>query len=155
MISYLHQFLPDLPREDPRIVPLHFFDLRLDLRGGYPRLAAADHARPDGTGFLVAVQNFRNAAVRNAELPRYHARTHPSRCHFDDFQANVIRERPAVDEDATQLIHASLSCREHFVSIEAFDLTNTDTIHFYSKEFYSTFSNYVEPPLTWLRCICI
>lgn len=123
-VSYLHQFFPYFPRENSGIVPLHLLYPRLDLRGCYPRLATTNHSRSYGTGLLIPIQNFRNASVRNAKLPRDHAGTNTSRCHFDDFQPYVIRKRSAVDENASQLIHTSLSCREHFISLYAFDSWN-------------------------------
>lgn len=68
-VSYLYEFLPDFPREDTRIIPFHVLDPRLDLGGSDPRFTAADHAGFDRAGFLVAIQDFRDASMGHAELP--------------------------------------------------------------------------------------
>ena len=46
----------------------------------------------------------------NPELARNDAGSHAGRCHLDDFQPDVVGQRAAVDEHATQLVHSTLTC---------------------------------------------
>jgi len=47
------QSVPNLPREDPRILQLQLLDVLHDFRCGNARLAAADCARQDAAGLIV------------------------------------------------------------------------------------------------------
>ena len=109
---YLDEFVADLPRENVGILAPIVVDLLLDVVGGHLGLGSANDTRPDASGFLVAVQDLGHASVRHPQLSRNDARTHSGGGQFDDFQTNVIGQRTAIDEHATQLIDASLSYRQ-------------------------------------------
>ena len=47
----------------------------------------------------------------DAHLPGDDAGPDASRGHFDDLQANVVGQGTPIDEHATQLVDATLSCR--------------------------------------------
>lgn len=42
-----------------------------------------------------------------------------SRCHFDNFQADVVGQGTAVDEDAAQLVDAPLACKREGGKIDS------------------------------------
>lgn len=107
---YLDEPVSDLPRKHAGIVLFIVVDLFLDVRRGYLRLGPADDAGPDGAGLLVPVEDLGDAAVGHAELPRDHAGAHARRRHLHDLEADVVGQRPPVDEHAAQLVHAALSC---------------------------------------------
>ena len=58
--------------------------------------------------------------MADAQLARDDAGPHPGRRHLDDLEADVVGQRPTVDEHAAQLVHASLPCLNgrRFVSIK-------------------------------------
>ena len=84
-----------------------FIAFLLSFRFGF---RSADDSRPDASGFLVAVQDFRDAAVGDAQLSRNDAGTDAGRRKFHNFQSDVIRKWTAVDENSAQLIHTPLTC---------------------------------------------
>ena len=57
---------------------------------------------------LVSVEDLADAAVADAQLPGDDAGADAGGGHLDDLEADVVRERPAVDEDSPQLIDPSL-----------------------------------------------
>jgi hypothetical protein len=65
--------------------------------------AAADGSGKNGSGFVVSGQDFRDASVADSKLSRNVARTNPELRKLDDSDSDVIRQRSAVDENATQL----------------------------------------------------
>jgi hypothetical protein len=48
--------------------------------------------------------------MADAELPADDAWPDPGRGHLDNLEPDVVGQRPAVDENAAQLIHAALAC---------------------------------------------
>ena len=102
--------VPDLPAEDARVLPLVVLDLHLDLRGGELGLAAAQDAGPYAPRLLVAVQDLAHAPVAHAELAADHAGPDPGGRHLDDLEADVVGQRPPVDENAAQLVDTTLAC---------------------------------------------
>ena len=58
---------------------------------------------------LVSVEDLRDATVADAQLPRDDARPDAGGRHLDDLQPDVVGQRPAVDEDAAQLVDAALT----------------------------------------------
>ena len=47
--------------------------------------------------------------MTDAKLTRNDARPNSGRGHLDDLESDVIGKRPAVDEDASQLVDAALT----------------------------------------------
>ena len=74
----------------------------------------SDHSGADAARLLVAVEDLGHAAVGHAQLAGDDARPDTGSGQFDDFQTNVIGQRTAIDEHATQLIDAALTCRNEF-----------------------------------------
>ena len=70
---------------------------------------SADDSRPDAARLLVAVEDFRDAAVGDAELSGDDARTDSGRGQLDDFESDVVGQRTAVDKDAAQLVDPALA----------------------------------------------
>ena len=60
----------------------------------------------------LPIKNLANTAVANPELPADDAGPHPGGRHLDDLEADVVRERPAVDEDSPQLIDPPLPWKQ-------------------------------------------
>ena len=85
--------------------------VRLDLRGGDPRLGAPDDPRSDAARLLVPVQDLGDAPVRDPQRARDDARADSGGGHLDYLQTLVVGERAAVDENAAQLVHPTLTCR--------------------------------------------
>jgi len=85
---------------DVRYVPLYH---------DYLDVIAVHYARPDAARLLVSVEYLGHAPVRHFELSGYVAGPHASRGHFDDFQPDHIRQRSAVDERTTELVHTPLA----------------------------------------------
>lgn len=77
----------------------------------HPGLAAADSPGPDGSRFLVAAENFGNAAVGDAELPGDHAGPDAVVRHLHDLVADVVGQRAPVDENPSELVHPALAQR--------------------------------------------
>ena len=69
-----------------------------------------DRSGPDGSRFVEARQDFRNASVRDEQLARYVTRPHSEQGQLHDPPADVIRKRSTVDKHAAQLIHSGLAC---------------------------------------------
>ncbi len=105
--------------------------LLLYFRGSQLGLGAADDSGPDGPGLLVAVENLADAAVADPELAGDHAGSDASRCHLDDFQADMIGQRPAIDEDTAKLIDSSLTCERREKALEFPDFFENDNLLFY------------------------
>lgn len=59
--------------------------------------------------YLVPVENLGDAAVADAQLATDDAGADASGGQLHDFQANVVRQWSAVDEDAAELVHSSLA----------------------------------------------
>ena len=66
---------------------------------------SADGSRLDAARLVVPGEDFRDAAVRHAQLARYIARSDAQLRQFDDPHADAVGQRAAVDENAAQLIH--------------------------------------------------
>jgi hypothetical protein len=58
---------------------------------------------------LVSVEDLGDAAVADPELARDDARPDSGRGHLDDLEADVVGQRPAVDEHAAELVDAPLT----------------------------------------------
>jgi hypothetical protein len=43
----------------------------------------------------------------------------PRRCHLDDLEADVVRQRAPIDEDAAQLVDSALACAGKSVKLTA------------------------------------
>lgn len=110
LATYLDQLLAYLPAEYPGVLLPQLVNPRLDLRGGHLRFGPTYHARPNGARLLVSVQDLRHTAVGDAQLAGNHTGTNSTGRHFHDLQANVIGQRATVDEDAPELVDATLSC---------------------------------------------
>ena len=125
---YFDEPVADLPRKDVGIVPTVVVHLPLHghcwsvvrlllARGGSGRTSAsgrlwfrsADDSRPDAARLLIAVEDFRDAAVGDAELSGDDARTDSGRGQLDDFESDVVGQRTAVDKDAAQLVDPALT----------------------------------------------
>lgn len=72
-------------------------------------LAASDGPRPDGACLLVPAQDFGDAAVGHAQLTGDDARPDAVVRHLHNFMSDVVGERSAVYEDATELVDPTLS----------------------------------------------
>lgn len=107
-VAHLNKFVSNFPGESTRVFFLVIVDLLFDVWRGYLGLGASDDSRPDGARFLVSVENFGDAAVRHPELTRDDAGADAGSGHLDDLQANVVGERTTVDEDAPELVDATL-----------------------------------------------
>lgn len=111
-LTHLDQLFAYLPTEYAGILLAQLIDASFNLRRGDLRLRAANDARPYRARLLVAIQYFRYTTVRDAQLSRYHTRPHSTGGHFHNLKAYVIGQRTSIDEDAAQLVDASLSCFE-------------------------------------------
>lgn len=107
--THLHQFLAYLPAKYAGIFLAQLIDSSLDLRRRHLRLGAANHARPNRARLLVAIQYLGHTAMRNSQLSRYHTGPYSAGRHFNYLQAYVVGQWATVDEDAAQLIDASLA----------------------------------------------
>ena len=47
--------------------------------------------------------------MTDPQLSGDHTRPHPSRCHLDDLQPDVVGQGPSVDEDSPELVDSALS----------------------------------------------
>lgn len=74
-------------------------------RCGDPRLAASDCPREDGAGLVVASQNLADAAVGHAQLPADVTGSNPELRQLHYPEPDGVGERPAVDENTTELVH--------------------------------------------------
>lgn len=77
----------------------------------HPGLAASDGPGPDGARLLVPAEDFGDAAVGDAQLPRYHAGPDAVVSHLHDFVADVVGQRTPVDENPSELVHPALAQR--------------------------------------------
>ncbi len=107
--TVLDQAVADLPTEDARILLLVLLDLGLHLRSGHPWLGAANNARPDGSSLLVAVQDLADTAMTDSKLSRDDTGPDTRSGHLNDLEADVVRQRPAIDEHTAKLIHSALT----------------------------------------------
>ena len=55
------------------------------------------------------VEDLADTAVGHSELAGDDAGPDPGRRHLDDFEPDVIWKRPAIDEDAPQLVNSTLT----------------------------------------------
>ncbi len=56
--SHFDQLLADFPGKNAWVLLFVLFDFFLDFRRGHPGLGASDDSGPDGSGFLVPVEDF-------------------------------------------------------------------------------------------------
>ena len=77
----------------------------------HPGLAPPDGPRPNGARFLVAAEDFGDAAVRYAQLAGDDAGSDAVVRHLHDLMADVVGQRPAVDEHPAELVNAALAQR--------------------------------------------
>ena len=54
------------------------------------------------------VEDLRDAAMADPQLPADHTRSHPGRRHLDNLQPHVVWQRPPVDEHAAHLVDPAL-----------------------------------------------
>lgn len=73
---------------------------------------AADVARCDGTGLVVATEYLGDAAVRDEKLSGDVARSDAKLSQLDDACPHTDGQRAAVDENPAQLVDASLTCNK-------------------------------------------
>lgn len=64
----------------------------------------------DGSRFVEARQDLRDASVWYEQLSWDVAGTDPQQCQLNDPAPYVIRKRTSVNEHATQLVHSRLTC---------------------------------------------
>ena len=60
----------------------------------------------------LPVEDFADTAVADPELPADDAGSHPGGRHLDDLEADVVGQRPPIDEHPAQLVDAPLACEE-------------------------------------------
>ena len=104
----------NLPTELARVLALVLVYLALHLRSGDSRLGSTNDARPDGACFLVAVEDFGDAAMADSQLTGYDAGPDSSCRHFNDLEAYVIWQGSAVYEHSPKLVNSALACKSHF-----------------------------------------
>ena len=102
------ELVPDLPGEDAGVLELEVADEVDDLGRGDAGLGAADGAGEDGAGLVVAGEDLGNAAVGDAELAGDVAGADAELGELDDADADVVGERPAVDEHPAQLVDLAI-----------------------------------------------
>ena len=61
---------------------------------------------------LVSVEDLADAAVADAQLPGDDAGADAGGGHLDDLEADVVGQRPPIDEHPAQLVDAPLACEE-------------------------------------------
>ena len=61
---------------------------------------------------LVSVEDLADAAVADAQLPGDDAGANAGGGHLDDLEADVVGQRPPIDEHPAQLVDAPLACEE-------------------------------------------
>ena len=61
---------------------------------------------------LVSVEDLADAAVADAQLPGDDAGPNAGGGHLDDLEADVVGQRPPIDEHPAQLVDAPLACEE-------------------------------------------
>lgn len=59
----------------------------------------------------IPVEYFGDTSVTDSELSRDDARPDTSRSHLDNLESDVIGKRSPIDEDTSQLVYPSLTCR--------------------------------------------
>lgn len=72
---------------------------------GDPRLAASDGPREDGASLVVTGQDLADAAVRDPQLPADVTGSYPELGQLHYPEPDGVWERPAVHENATELVH--------------------------------------------------
>ena len=61
---------------------------------------------------LVSVEDLADTAVADAQLPGDDAGADAGGGHLDDLEADVVGQRPPIDEHPAQLVDAPLACEE-------------------------------------------
>ena len=84
--------------------------LFLYVLGGHSGLAATDGSRSNAAGLLVALKDFTDASVRDAQRSADDAGLDALSCHFDNFQPHWLWQGSAVYEQTSQLVDPSLTC---------------------------------------------
>ena len=103
------ELLLDLPGEHGRIEALEV-GYRVDyIRSGHLGLGAADDARLYRARLVVSSEYLAHAAVRDAQLTRYVARSHALLGQLDNPVPDRVRQWTPVDEHAAQLIDATVT----------------------------------------------
>lgn len=102
------QAVADLPREDAGVSLLVIADVFDHGRRGDPGFAAADGSGQDGARFVVAGQDFADAAVRHPQLAADVAGPDAELSQLHDAQADGVGQRAPVDENAAQLVHLAV-----------------------------------------------
>lgn len=77
--------------------------------GPHLGFAASDRPGPDGARLLVPTEDLGHAAVGDPQLARDDARPDAVVGHLYDLVSDVVGQRPAVDEDPTELVHPALA----------------------------------------------
>lgn len=88
---------------------MYSLDVLDDFGCGDTGFAAADGSGQDGTGLVVAGQDLRDTAVRDAQLATDVTGSDSELGHFDDADTDVIWKRTTVDEDSSELVHFAVS----------------------------------------------
>lgn len=71
--------------------------------------SSPDGTRFDGAGLVEASQNFADASMRDEELARDVAWPNSKKSKLHNPSAHRVRQRSAIDKDASELVHAGLS----------------------------------------------
>ena len=108
--AVVEEVISDLPGEDARVLVLVLEDLLHHLRRRHLRLAAADRAGPHRARLVVPAEDFAHAAVGDEELARDLRRSYADVRQLDDPLPHIVRQRAAIHEDSSQLIHSAGSC---------------------------------------------
>ncbi len=77
----------------------------------YSGFASSYCSRTDRASFLIPAEDFGHTTVGNAKLSGDHAGTDAVVSHFNYFVADMIWQRPAIDENSTKLIDSTLTQR--------------------------------------------
>lgn len=77
----------------------------------HPRFTSTYRSRTNGTGLLVATEDFGHTAVWDPQLSGDHTGSDAVMGHFHYFVSNMIWQWPSVDENSTELVHSTLTQR--------------------------------------------
>lgn len=75
---------------------------------------AANGSGSDGTGLLVPAQDFGHAAVGDPQLAGNDAGPDPVVGQLHDLVSDVVRKRPAINEDPSKLVDPALAQRSWY-----------------------------------------
>ena len=92
------QTIPDLPREDTRILQLQLFDILHHFWGGDTGFTATDRTRQYAACLVVPGQNLADTTMADPQLPRDVARPDAQLCKFHYSQSNCVWQGSTIHE---------------------------------------------------------